>query len=103
MKRIMTATVLALSLATPAWAGDRSQDSDSDQLAREMEQTARDAARQLMGMITLFINRIPVYEAPEVLENGDIIIRRKPAPGAEPPYPREKPRIGSRQEDVTDL
>jgi hypothetical protein len=35
----------------------------------------------------LFLQSIPQYEAPEILKNGDIIIRRKnpePAPGPKP-------------------
>ena len=32
----------------------------------------------MLQALELFINTIPQYEEPEVLENGDIIIRRKP-------------------------
>jgi hypothetical protein len=35
----------------------------------------------------LFLQSIPQYEAPEILENGDIIIRRKNPP----PEPDQKP------------
>ena len=41
-----------------------------------------------MDALQLFINRIPQYESPEILENGDIIIRRKRVP-ADPPPERE--------------
>jgi len=43
-------------------------------------------ARMMLQALELFINTIPQYEEPEVLENGDIIIRRKPkAPEKSPP------------------
>ncbi len=34
----------------------------------------------------LFTNTTPQYEEPEVLENGDIIIRRKPEKLEQPPF-----------------
>lgn len=43
--------------------------------------TAKDhleeATRNIIQAIELFIKTIPQYEAPEILENGDIIIRKK--------------------------
>ena len=46
-----------------------------------------DATRTILKAFELMLQSIPQYEAPEILENGDIIIRRKqpenekPAPG----------------------
>lgn len=37
----------------------------------------KDATRNILNALGLFLQSIPQYEAPEILENGDIIIRRK--------------------------
>lgn len=102
MKRTVTAALVALGLALPAQAAGDESKSEAEKLGREMEQAAREAANELMGIITLFISRIPMYEAPEVLENGDIIIRRKQPQATPPPRPSEKPR-GRQNGDVTEL
>ena len=47
----------------------------------------KDATRGILRAMGLFLQSIPQYEAPEILKNGDIIIRRKnpePAPGPKP-------------------
>ena len=41
------------------------------------EQMALEAMEQLMRALELFIQSIPQYEAPEINDDGDIIIRRK--------------------------
>ena len=38
---------------------------------------AREGVEKLMRALSLLVESIPQYELPEVLENGDIIIRRK--------------------------
>lgn len=50
---------------------------------------------RLLGLIETFLKSVPVYETPEILENGDIIIRRKRTepPPAKPDAPHpEKTR-----------
>ncbi len=47
----------------------------------------KDATRGILKAMGLFLQSIPQYEAPEILENGDIIIRRKNPP----PEPDQKP------------
>ena len=59
---------------TPAAAQDTApgsppQDSPSD--------LAREGLERMMHALRLLVENIPQYELPEVLENGDIIIRRK--------------------------
>jgi hypothetical protein len=45
---------------------------------------AREGMERMLRAIELMIEMIPQYEVPEVLENGDIIIRRKnPRPDEE--------------------
>lgn len=47
---------------------------------------AREGLERMMQALRLLVERIPQYELPEVLENGDIIIRRKhPQPGSDGP------------------
>ncbi len=49
---------------------------------------AREGLEQMMRALRLLVESIPQYELPEVLDNGDIIIRRKDPkrkPGAEEP------------------
>lgn len=95
MKRLQTA-ILALCFATALPSATLAQDDKSgktpEELAREAEELARETAKTLMDTLQLFINRIPQYESPEVLENGDIIIRRKRVP-ADPP-PESEPEDG---------
>ncbi len=48
--------------------------SDPGSEAREL---ARDSIERLMRAMELLLDSIPQYEAPEITENGDIIIRRR--------------------------
>lgn len=92
---------LALCLAGPAYAGD-----DTSKLERDMErmeEIAKRAAEQLIGSIQSIIGAVPQFEAPEVLDNGDIIIRRKNDDEAPPPAPREKDRRRPGDHDSGDV
>ena len=40
------------------------------------EKMIEDGMKMILGAIKLILKSIPEYKAPEVLENGDIIIRR---------------------------
>ena len=44
------------------------------------KELARQGMERMLRAIELMIEMIPQYEMPEVLENGDIIIRRKRPP-----------------------
>ena len=59
--------VLALALAAPSYAAERPSPGD---LVREGMEQIVEALRQMF-------DKIPLYEAPEILDNGDIIIRRR--------------------------
>ena len=62
---------------------------DMRQALEQLGPTIAPAMEKLMGMVDDMTN----YEMPEMLENGDIIIRRKPdAPPVAPPAP-EAPGI----------
>jgi hypothetical protein len=46
----------------------------------EPGELAREGMERMLRAIELMIEMIPQYELPEVMENGDIIIRRKNPP-----------------------
>lgn len=56
----------------------------------EPSELLKEGTRQILKAFELFLMTIPQYEAPEVLENGDIIIRRK-HPGPAPTNPKKTP------------
>jgi len=58
-----------------------------------------DATRLILQALELMIKAIPQYEAPVVLENGDILIRRKPKDGDEPEMPAH-PEPGPDQDRI---
>jgi len=66
--------LFALSLLAVPIAGANA-DSIQDNTA-EAERLANEALTKMMRALDLFITTVPRYAAPEVLPNGDIIIRR---------------------------
>ena len=52
------------------------------------EQALKEGIARIMRALELLIDSVPQYEAPEVLDNGDIIIRRK---HPKPPEPKNAP------------
>lgn len=64
-KSLLAAAMLVTFAAGPATAQDRSP-----------EELAREGLGKLLSALELFIDTIPQYETPEILPNGDIIIRR---------------------------
>jgi len=84
------AAVLGLALTlSPA----RAADAPPANPAEQAEKAIREGAQKMIEALEMLIQSIPQYEAPKVLDNGDIIIRRKnpaePAPG--PDEPRRTP------------
>ncbi len=87
--RIIMATLVATSLHTPvAYADSGSLPEALRELERQAEDLlgpeAREAVESLLPMIEslmdrlpLLIDNLPQYEIPEIMPNGDIIIRRK--------------------------
>ena len=64
----------------------KAQDQAQDQEGETPGELAREGMERLVRAIELMLEMIPQYEAPEVLPNGDIIIRRKnPSEDAEEP------------------
>ncbi len=96
MKRI-AAYGLALALAvSPAVAQEgREEMRKGVQLLSEGLQLLLRGLADEIGPILLEIQGriidLSLYEPPEILPNGDIIIRRKVPPGEEPPAPQDPP------------
>jgi hypothetical protein len=90
MQRMTAAilTAMALCLAQPAMAQtpESKPDRDAEEMAREAGRAAGEALSRLLSTLEFFAKTAPWYEPPEVLENGDIIIRRK-----RPPKESDKP------------
>ena len=71
--RLRLLSLFALSILTVPLAANA--DSLQDNTA-EAERLANDAVDKIMKALNLMIMSVPRYGAPEVLPNGDIIIRR---------------------------
>ena len=65
---------LVLAVPTPSVATEPSEQESPSEMAREGMQRMLEALENL-------IESIPQYEMPEITDEGDIIIRRKPDPG----------------------
>ncbi|MGB0749965.1 MAG: hypothetical protein ACPGO3_14580 [Magnetospiraceae bacterium] len=86
--RRRVASFLAVGLLGAAITGAPSVTtaSELDDQLEETERQIEQAARALMMTLEVLLGSIPQYEAPVILPNGDILIRRK-RPEAEPDLP----------------
>ncbi len=67
----VAAFLLACAISLPvAHAADGAENESPESLAR-------DGIQKVLDALELFLGSIPQYSSPEILENGDIIIRRK--------------------------
>jgi hypothetical protein len=80
LKASVLAVALTLPTILPAMADDMERKKSAEELAREAGELAGETIRQMMQAMEAMIGSIPQYEAPEVLPNGDIILRRKRPP-----------------------
>lgn len=91
MMKWLSASVLAAMLAlpvVPAVADDMTdKQKRAEELAREAGKLASEAIKEMMRSLDMMLQSVPQYEEPEVLPNGDIIIRRKRP--KETPEPRK--------------
>lgn len=72
------AAALCLCLALSPLAGAMAQDTKPGTPPQQSPgDMAREGLDQMLRALRLLVERIPQYELPEVLDNGDIIIRRK--------------------------
>lgn len=88
MRRTIRAAAFALLLpATGVAAAPAVAQSDGD---RGAESLAAEGIEKLMKALELFVGSLPIYEPPEILPNGDIIIRRVQPDGGPPVQDGEK-------------
>jgi hypothetical protein len=81
---IVSASFLSVALfampaaVSPALAGEHGEAAgEDDQSAEEM---AREGMEKILRALEKMMDSVPMYEMPEVTEEGDIIIRRKNPP-----------------------
>lgn len=81
---LVTAT-LGLSPARAA------EDAPLSNRAEQAEKALREGAEKMIKALQGLIQSIPQYEAPKVLDNGDIILRRKSPDAPTPESPQRTP------------
>ncbi|MEK9672835.1 MAG: hypothetical protein VW268_10090 [Rhodospirillaceae bacterium] len=86
VKLPFTAAMVAVAILAAPAAQAQSDKKDPEQLLEE-------GTRTILRAFELFIQTIPQYEMPEVMPNGDIIIRHKP-PRGDDGKPHDKPADG---------
>lgn len=69
MKKLVLSGLMALMLSTPTLSYAQSN--------QPPDQLIENGVKMILDAMKIFIQNLPQYEAPEVLDNGDIIIRRK--------------------------
>jgi len=70
--------IIVLSVPAPTFA----QSQEDNPAPREM---IEGATKMMLQALELMLNAIPQYESPEILKNGDIIIRQKLQEPEQPP------------------
>lgn len=70
-----TLSVLLLAMAQPGDAAPMARAEDPD---RQVEREFKEGVEKILRAFDLMLRSLPQYAKPEVLENGDIVIRRKP-------------------------
>ena len=94
--------VMALTLlTTPATAQSEGPQEDTQRRERA-GQAAREGMASILRALDLLLLSIPLYASPEVLENGDIIIRRLPRnePGTPPDTPPNLPEAYGENDEI---
>lgn len=75
--------VFATGLSNPAMA--------ADEMESEAERLLGEGLEKMFEGLDLLMKTVPQYSAPEMLPNGDIIIRRIPQGDGEGPHPAPGP------------
>src|SRR4051812_5590386 len=69
LRATMLATVIAVAGTAPAALAQ-------DSTLNNAQQEAVEGLSKLLNALDMFVKAVPQFEAPEVLPNGDIILRR---------------------------
>jgi hypothetical protein len=84
-RTIVVAAVLGIGGSGPALADPSGNGARSETPGAKIDETLA----RLLGLIQTFLESVPTFEPPEILDNGDILIRRKRSPEREAPKPPE--------------
>jgi hypothetical protein len=85
-KKLRFGGMFGLAMALVAISSARAQDSGPESSTPDSAQElAVQGLQKLMQAIELFVKSVPQYSAPEILPNGDIIIRRVHPDAPTPP------------------
>lgn len=85
---LLAGIVPVLSMApTPSIAADTTPP------AQFRDETPLPSLDALMKALEAWMKRFPTYSAPEILPNGDILIRRRPPPDPPSPDPPPHPTL----------
>ena len=80
MRNLTTTLCLTLAVilmvSTPVISADLHKAQTPPSQQKKPEDMIGDGMRMILNALSLILKSIPQYKAPEVLENGDIIIRR---------------------------
>jgi hypothetical protein len=86
---LLCAALLTAALGlSPARAAE---DAPLSNRAEQAEKALREGAEKMIKALQGLIQSIPQYEAPKVLDNGDIILRRKSPDTSKPDEPKRTP------------
>ncbi len=91
MSKLLIVIVTAAALSLPATLARGADPKPAPDVQERAEEAIKEGADKIMRALELMLRAVPQYAMPEVLENGDIIIRRK-----NPPEPkRAQPPLGT--------
>lgn len=99
LSTLLAVGLLALPLGTPPAAA---QADSLQENADEAERLAAEALSKLLRALDLMMDSVPQYAAPEVLPNGDIIIRRLHPKNEEPDGPEPDEPVETYAPDETE-
>ncbi len=85
---------VVIMVSSPVISADLHKAQTPPSQQKKPEDMIEDGMRMILNALSLILKSIPQYKAPEVLENGDIIIRRV-RPG------EKKPKSGDETQKET--
>ena len=91
IRNVTLAAIIAMGVPLTATA-----QSNLEKQRDRAEEAIREGAEKILHGIEQLLKSIPQYDAPEIKENGDIVIRRKP-----PQEPAKKPKAPENNDSRT--
>lgn len=98
MNRFAAVLVAILLTAAPAGVGAQSPEAVPEDGQPSASERLQEGAAAIVEGLRLLMDQLQSYEPPEIMPNGDIIIRRRP-PGESEPPPEEAPKGGDDGDD----